>query len=108
MGEISNQQEMHQNNLSQSEECLMRSRTLLEEQRQFNILTQPQSGTAQHRMDQYEPAMEALARESRTLRENLQQQAQQGHVNQKVQAVHEAETARLRGEMNRMGNENFR
>ena len=43
-----------QNNLSQHEECSMRSRALLEEQRQFEVLTQQQCSTTQHRTDQYD------------------------------------------------------
>ena len=111
-GQITSQQELHQNNLSQREECLMRSRMLLGEQRQFNVLTQQQCSTAQHRMDQYGLVTEELSLESRTLHANLHQQAQQGHLGQQSQAGHEAETVRLRDEMIHMwngnGNGNFR
>ena len=108
LGQISSQQELHRTNLFQHEDCLSRGRNLLEEQRQFNILTQQQSGATQQRMDQYEEVMEELDRESRTIHDSTYQQVQQGQQNQQAQASHEAETVRLKEELSQMKNDNFR
>ena len=99
MGKISSQQALRQTNLSQHEECLTRSRSLLGEQRQFNILTLQQSSATQQRMAQYEIVMGDMARESKTIHDSICQQVQQGQQNQQAQAIHEAETVRLREEL---------
>ena len=86
------QQELHQNNLSHREDCLLRSRNLLEEQQQFNAVTQQKIIATHQRMGQYEAVMWELAQESRLIHENFAQHCRQGAQNQVAQVSHEAET----------------
>ena len=108
LGQITHQQELHQNNLTQHEDCLLRSRNLLAEQQQFNAVIQQKSIATQQRMDQYEAVMEELTQDSRLIHESIAQQCRQGMRNQETQGNHEAETMRLREELSQMKLENAR